>query len=561
MQYHGNGFWVSNLNVRPAGIHRENSGHGEASGFSTTYTTPVWFRFLLPSVADLIFIVLVLGLAYGPMATRLLNDGGIGWHIRNGEQMLQSHSLTRADTFSVTMNGQPWYAWEWLFDVTAAGGHQWLGLDGVVFLAALLIAATFTLLFRFTLERGGNLPVTIVFLVLSFGAAAIHLFARPHIVSWLFTAIWFWILDTAESGTGTSRRLYWLPVLTLLWANLHGGFVLGFALLVLYLLAGVFAYLNHKGADERKAGAAWLRRLSMVSALSLLASLLNPYGYKLHVHIYQYLSNRFLMNHIDEFSSPNFHGAAQQCFAVLLLITMVALASARERPRFSQALVIVLAAYSGLYASRNLPTSSILLTMIAAPLLSRAIADAGNRGVAPGLGRLFSRLTSFSMRMEKLELGFRGHLWPAAAVFATLVVCMNYGVIGSRHLMDAHFDSKRFPVQATGVISQSDIRDPIFAPDYWGGYLIYQLYPRTRVFVDDRHDLYGVQLLKEYLKITRVTPDWQNALNQMQVDRVLTPTGSSLANILKETPQWKLVHEDKTAALFQRSVPPVSHPE
>ena len=91
----------------------------------------------------------------------------------------------------------------------------------------------------------------------------------------------------------------------------------------------------------------------MVTAASLLASLLNPYGYELHLHVYRYLSSRWLMNHIDEFLSPNFHGVAQQCFVAILLIAIVVLAAARNKPSLSRVLVLLFATYSGLYASRE----------------------------------------------------------------------------------------------------------------------------------------------------------------------------------------------------------------
>jgi len=89
----------------------------------------------------------------GALFARLLGDAGIGWHIRNGEQMLRTHTITRTDSFSVTMGGQPWYAWEWLYDLKIAGIHHWLGLNGVVFFTAVIIALTFALTLRFSLQR------------------------------------------------------------------------------------------------------------------------------------------------------------------------------------------------------------------------------------------------------------------------------------------------------------------------------------------------------------------------------------------------------------------------
>jgi hypothetical protein len=119
--------------------------------------------------------------------------------------------------------------------------------------------------------------------------------------------------------------------------------------------------------------------------------------------------------------------------------------------------------------------------------------------------------------------------------------------------MDAQFDAKRFPVQAVEVIAQRGIEDPIFAPDYWGGYLIYRFFPNPRVFVDDRHDLYGERFLKDYLNVMHVQTGWEKFLNERQVQWILAPGEGSLANILKETPAWKVIYEDNTAILFQRA--------
>jgi hypothetical protein len=531
---------------------------GSVAGGTQVRIPSAWLRILIPSVADLIFVVLLIALTCGVLAPRLLKDAGTGWHIRNGEQILHTHSITRTDTFSYTMHGQPWYAWEWLYDALIAGIHQWLGLNGVVFFTAVVIAATFALALRLALRRGGSLPFAVILLLLAVGASTIHVFARPHVLSWLLTVIWFQLLDSLETASETAahpeqhRRLLWLPVIMLLWTNLHGGFLLGIALCGLYLIAGLIRYFSD--TEDRKKIGPWLKRLAIASLLSLLASFVNPYGYKLHAHIYSYLSNRFLMNHIDEFLSPNFHGVAQQCFAALLLITVVALATKRQKLRVSHLLVIIFAAYSGLYASRNLPVSSILLTLIVAPILSASIFDTGAlQKMTPWFRGLISRGNAFASRMTDMELRFRGHLWPALALILGFVVCVQHGRLGARQVMDAHFDAKRFPVQAVEVIAQRGIDDPIFAPDYWGGFLIYRFFPDARVFVDDRHDLYGERFLKDYLKVIQVQPDWEKFLNERRVQWVMAPAGSSLANILKETTAWRVTYEDSTAVLFQRA--------
>ncbi len=491
----------------------------------------------------------------GLLSTRLLGDASIGWHIRNGEQMLRMHAITRTDSFSVTMSGQTWYAWEWLYDLKIAAIHHQLGLSGVVFVTAVIIALTFALTLRLSLQRGADLPVATLLLVLSLGVSMIHLFARPHVLSWLLTVIWFQVLDGSESidSHENRRRLWYLPALMLLWVNLHGGFVLGFALLGLYLLGGAISYFRCRDDEARQNIATRLRELGMVTAVSLLASVINPYGYRLHLHVYRYLSSRWLMNHIDEFLSPNFHGVAQQCFVAILLITIVGLAMSRNKPSLSRVLVLLFATYSGLYASRSLPISSLLLTLIVAPLWTQALAEArDNPSLSLRLRDFLSRWRRLTLRMQRLELSFRGHLWPIGAVVFGLLVCVQAAKPGSRHWMDAHFDAGHFPVHASDVIVQRGLREPIFAPDSWGGYLIYRLYPQNKVFVDDRHDLYGEEFLKEYLKAIRLTSDWSGFLERKRVNWVLLPAESSLANMLKETSRWNLVYQDGTSILLER---------
>lgn len=118
--------------------------------------------------------------------------------------------------------------------------------------------------------------------------------------------------------------------------------------------------------------------------------------------------------------------------------------------------------------------------------------------------------------------------------------------------MDAHFSATRFPVQAVDYVANADIREPIFTPDYWGGYLIYRLYPRNQVIVDDRHDLYGEEFFKNYLKVVRVEPGWDQVLRDDRANWVLVPAESTLGNILKEHPGWERVYEDEVGVLFRR---------
>jgi hypothetical protein len=108
-------------------------------------------------------------------------------------------------------------------------------------------------------------------------------------------------------------------------------------------------------------------------------------------------------------------------------------------------------------------------------------------------------------------------------------------------------------VQAVDFLERNPVREAVFCPDSWGGYLIYRLYPQTRVVLDDRHDLYGAEFLKKYLKIVRTQDQGNQGLLEMHSKWVLFPRSSAVENLLKEIPEWRDVYHDDTAVLLHLS--------
>jgi hypothetical protein len=381
----------------------------------------------------------------------------------------------------------------------------------------------------------------------------------------LLCIFWLWILHGFEcprhelSGGVRQRRrlLLFLPLSTLLWVNVHGGFLLGFVLLAIYWLSAIWQRFLPRGdhfeslLEKLRAGKR-ARDLAGIAFLSAVATFVNPYGWKLHVHIYRYLSNRFLMNHIEEFQSPNFHGVAQKCFALLLLLTIVALATNKNETnkiRPADLFLILFAAYSGLYAARNIPVASLLLIWVIGPKLSHALNSMSERFEYKAKA-VDQQAASFLQRMQRLDAGLRGHLWPIAGIAIAVWIAFHGGNGFGYSVMNAHFDATRFPVTAVDFVERHNLPGPVFAPDSWGGYLIYRLYPETKVVVDDRHDFYGEQFLKSYLKTIHVQPEWQEFLIAQQPGCILAPRNSALANILLETPSWQPVYTGETAVVF-----------
>ncbi|HXY77894.1 MAG TPA: hypothetical protein VEH47_03725 [Candidatus Acidoferrales bacterium] len=524
---------------------------------------PTWARLALPSATDVLFIALLTTLLFTPLSVRLLGDAGIGWHVRTGQQILTVHAVPRVDPFSTQIQ-KPWIAWEWLYDVIVGLLESSAGLNGVVWFTAVVIATVFAWALRLLIVRGVHVLIAVLLVLVAMSASMIHFLARPHVLSWLFTLAWFWILQSTEreSLSGNSKllgKLLWaLPLLMLVWVNVHGGFVVGFVLLGIFWLGALWDWMRARETRiedvlARIAAGKRVKTLAGAGLLSLTASLANPYEWKLHMHVYSYLSDRFLMNHIEEFRSPDFHGVAQECFLALLLIALATVAVRDRQLRISELLTMLFAVYAGLYASRNIPISSLLVVIIVGPLLS-----------LPGLGK------KFFQRMAAVESGLRGHLWPIAATVATLMIAIHGGRAGSALLMNAHFDPQRMPVAAVDflrdqeapALAAGDVRaarlpqcrphSAVLSPDYWGGYLIYRLYPDNKVVIDDRHDFYDEWFLTDYLTMVHVEPGWGEFLRWRGACLVL-PRKAALTQILTETPAWEPVYKDDVAVVFVRT--------
>ncbi|HYG98784.1 MAG TPA: hypothetical protein VD837_06600 [Terriglobales bacterium] len=520
----------------------------------TPQQAPVWARLVMPSIGDLIFLLTFWFLTFGSWGARLLSDADTGWHIRNGEQILGRHAVPYTDSFSYTMHGSPWYAWEWLYDVVLAIAHKFGGLNGVVVLSALLIALTFTTLFRMASRLCGNVVIAAALTLVAIGASSIHFLARPHLVTWLFVLVWLAALDKFRRD-GNWKRLALLPVLMLIWVNLHGGFLLGLVLPVIYATANVWTAVTSSDVQTRRQNWAMARRIGIATLLTSAATLANPYGYKLYVHLSEYLGSSFLMNNISEFLSPDFHFVQVKLFLLLLVVAL--LAFALTKTSVLDILLVAFSTYAGLYAARNIPISAMLLTLVSAPMLARALDDIRlSDDLSSAIRRVARSTDNFSRRMMALERQLTWQVLPVALVALTLVVCANGGMIGSKQLLDLKFESKRLPVQAAEFLASNKIEAQVFAEDGWGGYLIYRLHPEGfSVFVDDRHDFYGEAFLKDYLKLTKLRRGWSDVLDRHWVNYVLIEPDAALANALRASADWNLMHQDGTAVVFARKVP------
>lgn len=483
-------------------------------------------RVLLPNLCVAVFTVALLQvLVVSGGSHTLFRDSDTGWHIRIGEQILDRGAVPRTDPFSFTREGRPWIAWEWLSDAALGVTHRLAGLPGVALLSATVIAATALASIALALGLGANFFLAAGGAALLLGSTSIHWLARPHVFSWLL-ALTFVAAAESRSRDGKQGPLPAMPLVSALWANVHPSFLLGPAIL------GIYA-AGHLLRRERKPA----RDLAVVSLISLAATFANPYGWRLHAHVFSYLRNTYLMDRISEFRSFSFHSPGAFFVEGFLLVAAAGGLVALRRRAYPQALLTFALLHMALYSARHLPTAAVILLPLSLSWITAELR------AMPG-----PRLSDFLAYSDRLRAWDRRIIGVAPLVLAVLLAAAGLAwKAGS-----AGFDPQTFPVQAAGFFEGRENQVRLFARDQWGGYLIYRFGGRLKVFVDGRSDFYGNDFLERYGQVADVKPGWEQALDEERVNCVLVAPGQALAQALRLSGRWHEVHADAVAVLFER---------
>jgi len=485
----------------------------------------------MPTLTQWLWLVILLILLAQPWRTLMVSsDGDACMHWRVGEYMLETVQIPiRTDVFSHTRYGQPIISKEWLSELIFAMAGRVAGLYGLCVVAALLIATTFALLHRQFIRETNNHAVAIFVALMAAWAACTHWLARPHAFSFLMAALWIDAVRRFDRG-GTARRLaVSLGVLTLLWVNLHGGYLAGVITLGVYW-CGTAMELALARTDPARWDAA-RRKLTALTGVAMLCaavSLLNPSGYHLHVHNLHFLRSEYLTNWLAEYASSNFHDVDSRGFLAWLALTFLTLALVRPRLSPSSGLLVIVWTYFALYAGRNVP----LVAIFTAPIFATALAEAA----PPWVRRLSDRIR------ETHETSRGSLLIGVAAVVAIAVV---------HH--PTEMPAKKWPVDAVNYIKlhPEQFQGNMFNQYIWGGYLLHAL-PEHRVFVDGRTDFYGEPLIRQYDDTSLLHTNWPQALQQYNVSWTLLPTDHRLNLALALLPDWHFVYSNEVATIFRK---------
>lgn len=478
-----------------------------------------------------IFIVLVVIFV---TALQPITDPDFWWHLKTGEYIVQNHGIPHTDPFSHTRFGSEWVAHEWLSEVFMYGVYRVAGFGGLIVVFALLVIASFWVVYIGFRSRVGQPLISAFALLLGAASTTLVWGVRPQIFTLLLASIFLYILDQYYRQK-TDRAIWLLVPLMVLWVNLHAGWLLGLALIGFTLVGLLFDVLF--GTESRETFKKRAPALLVVLIACGAAICVNPNGTRMYSYPLETLTSESLMGLVTEWRSPDFHQPHFQAVLILLLATFFLLAVSSKRERPGRLLILLVTSAAMLRTGRNAP----FFALVATPLFAEHLWE-WLKG---------QHWANFLLASDAAETGKRSI--PRIAVNSVIIVValIFCGLAAQRAAADQPLiEEQQFPKAAVEYIKQQHPPQPIFNEYVWGGYLIWRLAPDYRVYIDGRADIFGGKMVEEFLQINDGKPRWRELLQQHGTQTVLVKRDSAIASLLGNDSRWQKVFEDNQAVIL-----------
>ena len=448
----------------------------------------------------------------------LLQDSDSFWQIKVGQWILDHGTVPTTDFYSFTRTGAPWISTSWLSQVLFAFSHAQWDWAGPVILTTMAVALT-AAIFVYLLDAQIEAPRAVLFAMLALLLSLHHVLARPHILALPVMVAWVGLL-MAAADRRRAPSWYWLPLMAL-WANLHGGFVLGLALIGPISLEAV----EHAEKGRRLQ---LFMRWVLFGIGALIASCCTPYGWKTLLGATNILSLGELLSLIFEWMPANF--ATFSSFEGALL-GLIAFGYYRglvlSAPRI---FLILFLTWSALTHVRSIEAFAFLVPLV----------------LAKPLGQMVPRPQPDATGTDR---------WPARYVTALGALMIVAAGWTSTSLYMGHnrftFTMTQTPVAAVDLLEQRKAQR-IFNAYQFGGYLISRDIP---VYVDGRAELYGETFVMDFFKATEgKKPELlPRLLDEYKIDATLLVADAPGPQILDQLKGWKRIYADDIAVIHVRT--------
>lgn len=436
------------------------------------------------------------------------------WHIKAGEYMV-NHHLLREDVFSWFVYGKYWMSHEWLYDVIIyflrclfSNYHIFVYL-----LICLLFLSSF-FFFIHSKDLSKNVPYSLVLLTFYAIIFAFYVQARPHMISYCLLSITIWFLVDLYRNE-ESKKIYFLPLISIIWANVHGGSSnLPYLFCFLFWMGGLFSF-QFKKIEAKRFSKVKLRKYFLVMILCMMTVCINLHGFKMFLYPYQNMLDKTMLSNISEWQSTSLNIVYHYIYYGFIVFIMFTYLFSDRKIQFIDLIITGFVVFLGLKSIRFWGFAPITVSYF-----------------------LFDYV-----KERKVEKG---------TYLGVVVVCIILSFFIIDNMKNSNIFSKNhFCYLNSRVIAVLKEEKPkrLFNMYGFGGELIYYDIP---VFIDGRADLYSPYNYKDYLNISELRKDYVSLIQKYDFDYFLVREKYPIYTYLKYDSRYELIYSSKDIYLFKR---------
>lgn len=475
------------------------------------------------------------------IAIRVPLDSDMWWHLRAGKYTLETGKPLLSDLFSFSRQGDVWINHSWLGEVILYWFYKNAGFWGLGLVVALTATATMAILYR--IIRGSAI-FKAWFVILAAIISSFVWSPRPQIFSQLMFTILLGIVLKYRNQSD-NRVIGWVFALFVLWSNLHGGYGLGILLLI-FLFAGEFFQTFFLNSHQSQEDLQKLKKFFIWILMAGAGVVINPNGLNTLIIPFKTVRVQVLQTLIDEWASPDFHQLSMQPFVLLLFLVLFSFALTKKRPSGFELFGFLGFAYLALVAKRNFAPFAVFSALVVANHLPEILTEIGDN-----LKQLWvDRFGKKNIRQSTPPPSFRRAVNFMFVGVLGLTAVLKWFYVTHPTIVNA-YESQFFPQRAVAYLREKGIPPGNMLNSYgWGGYLIWYL-PETPVFVDGRTDLFGDEILTEWLKIVNADDHWEELVEKWELNWFLIEPQLPVVQRLIEN-GWREYYRDEVSVVIIR---------
>ena len=497
---------------------------------------------ILLYIVTVSFIMLALSMFIGE-----ITDSDIWFHLKTGEYIVKNRAIPKYDLYSYTAAGHKYIDSQWLFQVILYIFYLLGGISGLFLLQIIVLS----LAYYFLILTGWDNKNYIVFFLIGYLSLMVsyeRFIIRPEMFTILFITVYMFILEKYRE-TKNEKILYIIPVIQLLWTNIHGLFILGWIIMLIYIGSEyISGKIDFKYFSRNSFSKPHYNKLFMIAVLTVIVSFITPYGKEGITYpflLYTEISDpaHSWMRSVGELQPPlslTIKSVSLMFYKILIVVTLISFVLNYRKIRLSYLIITSVFFYLSLLAQRNIALFSFIAGISIAYNFNSVFRTYQNEK------------NKFVLESVKIVLSI-------LLVYYGVRVVSNRYYIKSGILWNKNYDFKTYlfpivPEKAVNFILENNIDGTIYNDNTIGGYLLWRFYPQRKVFVDGRWEVYGREFMDSYKSSLTDIKSFFMFISKYNPDCIILSFESletqRLAKDIHFNPDWKLVYIDDIVLIY-----------